>query len=49
MNLVFPRLYAIIDPTLLAISELAMAEALAKSGVELIQRRQQDSLFAPIF
>ena len=41
MNLVFPRLYAIIDPTLLAISELAMAEALAKSGVELIQYRSK--------
>jgi thiamine-phosphate pyrophosphorylase len=41
MNLVFPRLYAIIDPTLLAISELAMAEALAQSGVELIQYRSK--------
>jgi len=41
MNLVFPRLYAIIDPTLLTISELAMAEALAQSGVELIQYRNK--------
>jgi thiamine-phosphate pyrophosphorylase len=41
MNLVFPRLYAIIDPTLLAISEMAMAEALAQSGVELIQYRSK--------
>src|SRR5579863_3016535 len=41
MNLVFPRLYAIIDPTLLTISELAMAEALAQSGVELIQFRNK--------
>ena len=41
MNLVFPRLYAIIDPTLLSISELAMAEALAQSGVELIQYRSK--------
>ena len=41
MNLVFPRLYAIIDPTLLAISELELAEALAGSGVELIQYRNK--------
>ena len=41
MNLVFPRLYAIIDPTLLAMSELALAEALAGSGVELIQYRSK--------
>jgi len=39
MNLVFPRLYAILDPTLLTISELDLAEALAGSGVELIQYR----------
>jgi len=41
MNLVFPPLYAIIDPTLLTISELAMAEALAESGVHLIQYRNK--------
>ena len=41
MNLVFPRLYAIIDPTLLTISELDLAEALAGSGVELIQYRSK--------
>jgi len=41
MNLVFPRLYAIIDPALLTISELALAEALAESGVELIQYRNK--------
>jgi thiamine-phosphate pyrophosphorylase len=41
MNLVFPRLYAIIDPTLLTISELDLAEALAGSGVELIQYRNK--------
>jgi thiamine-phosphate pyrophosphorylase len=41
MNLVFPRLYAIIDPSLLTISELALAEALAGSGVELIQYRNK--------
>jgi thiamine-phosphate pyrophosphorylase len=37
----FPRLYAIIDPTLLHVSELALAEALAGSGVELIQYRNK--------
>ena len=41
MNLVFPPLYAIIDPTLLTISELALAETLAGSGVELIQYRDK--------
>jgi thiamine-phosphate pyrophosphorylase len=41
MNLVFPRLYAIIDPTLLTISELELAETLAGSGVELIQYRNK--------
>jgi thiamine-phosphate pyrophosphorylase len=41
MNLAFPRLYAIIDPTLLTISELALAESLAGSGVELIQYRDK--------
>ena len=41
MNLVFPRLYAIIDPTFLAVSELALAETLAGSGVELIQYRDK--------
>jgi thiamine-phosphate pyrophosphorylase len=41
MNLVFPPLYAIIDPTLLTISELAMDEALAESGVQLIQYRNK--------
>jgi thiamine-phosphate pyrophosphorylase len=41
MNLVFPRLYAIIDPSLLTISELDLAESLAASGVELIQYRNK--------
>src|ERR1700693_1840966 len=41
MNLVFPRLYAIIDPTLLTVSELDLAAALAGSGVELIQSRNK--------
>jgi len=41
MNLVFPRLYAIIDPDLLTSSELDLAAALAESGVELIQYRNK--------
>jgi thiamine-phosphate pyrophosphorylase len=41
MNLVFPRLYAIIDPALLTSSELDLAAALAESGVELIQYRNK--------
>jgi len=49
MNLVFPRLYAIIDPTLLAASELALAEALAGSGVELIQYRNKTASSRQIF
>jgi thiamine-phosphate pyrophosphorylase len=42
MNLVLPRLYAIIDPTLVTTSELTLAEALAESGVELIQYRNKN-------
>jgi thiamine-phosphate pyrophosphorylase len=41
MNLVLPRLYAIIDPTFLTVSELALAETLAGSGVQLIQYRDK--------
>src|ERR1700688_3046402 len=41
MNLVFPRLYAILDATLLTSSELDLAEALAGFGVELIQYRNK--------
>jgi thiamine-phosphate pyrophosphorylase len=41
MNLVFPRLYAIIDAGLLTTSELVLAETLAGSGVELIQYRNK--------
>lgn len=49
MNLVFPRLYAILDPTLLAISELELAEALAGSGVELIQYRHKTASSRQLF
>jgi thiamine-phosphate pyrophosphorylase len=41
MNLVFPRLYAILDSSLLTTSELVLAETLAGSGVELIQYRNK--------
>jgi thiamine-phosphate pyrophosphorylase len=43
MNLVFPCLYAIIDPDLLTTSELVLAETLAGSGVELIQYRNKNA------
>jgi thiamine-phosphate pyrophosphorylase len=43
MNLVFPRLYAILDPALLTTSELVLAETLAGSGVELIQYRNKNA------
>ncbi|HJY87718.1 MAG TPA: thiamine phosphate synthase [Candidatus Acidoferrales bacterium] len=43
MRLVFPRLYAIIDAGLLKTSELAFAEMMAESGVELIQYRNKKS------
>jgi thiamine-phosphate pyrophosphorylase len=42
MGTVFPPLYAIIDSALLTISELALAETLAGSGVELIQYRNKN-------
>lgn len=49
MNLVFPRLYAIIDPTLLTSSELDLAETLAASGVELIQYRNKAAFSRQFF
>jgi len=41
MELAFPRLYAIMDATLLRTSELSFAELLLDSGVELIQYRSK--------
>jgi thiamine-phosphate pyrophosphorylase len=38
---VFPPLYAIIDSTLLKTSELAFAEMMAESGVEILQYRSK--------
>ncbi len=43
MRLAFPRLYAIMDAILLRTSELAFAEMLAESGVELIQYRNKQA------
>jgi thiamine-phosphate pyrophosphorylase len=49
MNIVFPRLYAIIEPTLLTISELVLAETLAESGVDLIQYRNKTAPSRQLF
>ena len=49
MNLVFPSLYAIIDPSLLTTSELVLAETLAGSGVELIQYRNKTAASRQFF
>src|SRR5260370_7777219 len=49
MNLVFARLYAILDPSLLATSELVLAEMLAESGVELIQYRNKNAPSRELF
>jgi len=49
MNFAFPRLYAIIDATSLTMPELALAEALARSGVELIQYRNKTAASRQLF
>lgn len=49
MNLVLPRLYAIIDSTLVTTSELALAEELAESGVKLIQYRDKQASSRHLF
>jgi len=49
MNLVFPRLYAILDPSVLTISELVLDEMLAESGVELIQYRNKNAPSRELF
>jgi len=49
MNLVFPRLYAILDSSLLTTSELVLAEMLAGSGVELIQYRNKKAPSRDLF
>ncbi len=49
MRLAFPRLYAIMDAILLRTSELAFAEMLAESGVELIQYRNKQASSRSLF
>jgi thiamine-phosphate pyrophosphorylase len=49
MSLVFPRLYAILDSSLLTTSELVLAETLAVSGVELIQYRNKKAPSRELF
>jgi thiamine-phosphate pyrophosphorylase len=49
MNVVFPALYAIIDPTLLKTTELAFAETMAESGVQLLQYRSKHASSRQLF
>jgi thiamine-phosphate pyrophosphorylase len=49
MSLVFPRLYVIMDASLLRRSELATAQMLAEAGVELIQFRAKSSSSRSLF
>ena len=49
MKIVFPPLYAIIDASLLETSELRFAEALAESGVELLQYRHKQATSRQLF
>ena len=49
MKLVFPRLYAIMDASLLNSSEQAVAEMLAQSGAALIQYRNKQSSARRLF
>lgn len=49
MNLVLPPLYAIIDSALLKTSELAFAEQMAESGVELLQYRNKRASSRELF
>ncbi|SRR5712692_1069385 len=49
MKLVFPPLYAIMDAVLLRTSELAFAEMMAESGVELIQYRNKQASSRTLF
>ena len=49
MNLVFPSLYAILDPSLLTTAEMVLAETLAGSGVELIQYRNKKAPSSELF
>ena len=46
---IFPKLYAILDPSLLTTSEMILAETLAESGVELIQYRNKNAPSRELF
>jgi thiamine-phosphate pyrophosphorylase len=46
---IFPSLYAILDSSLLTISEMILAETLAESGVELIQYRNKKAPSRELF
>lgn len=49
MSVVFPPLYAIIDPSLLKMSELSFAEIMAESGVQLLQYRDKHAATRQVF
>ncbi len=49
MNVVFPRLYAIMDAALVKTSELGCAKMLAESGVTLIQYRNKQATSQTLF
>jgi thiamine-phosphate pyrophosphorylase len=49
MSVVFPPLYAIIDPTLLKATELSFAEAMAEAGVQLLQYRDKRASTRQLF
>jgi thiamine-phosphate pyrophosphorylase len=49
MSVAFPTLYAIIDPSLLKVSELSFAEKMAESGVQLLQYRDKHAATRQIF
>jgi len=49
MSVVFPSLYAIIDPTLLQASELSFAESMVEAGVQLLQYRDKRAATRQLF
>jgi thiamine-phosphate pyrophosphorylase len=49
MSVVFPPLYAIIDPTLLQTSEMSFAESMVEAGVQLLQYRDKRASTRQLF
>jgi thiamine-phosphate pyrophosphorylase len=49
MSVVFPPLYAIIDPALLKATELSFAESMAEAGVQLLQYRDKRASTRQLF